>query len=198
MSKSQELFHQALDQKFKEDNLGASGLISFGPNVKKILEPVVLAGLILECLDSDQIDSLVKAIQKKEENEKPWIPIEENIDFFSEIKLYTPYFLSETAIETISGCLGYALREVIRGEDLSLPEIIRLTNGITLTYYYDSTKTHSDDPDFSLAFEKARKYWSEGTPKRKTDKSGPFTKGTSLVPGLTSTVIPGSIQIFTR
>jgi len=115
-----------------------------------------------------------------------WIPVKDYTDFFSEIKCVITglgCYLDEEDISAISGCIGYAMRKVIRGEDLSNPEVILNEDEVaTITYYYDSTKTQSDDPDFIEAFEKAKQYIIQGTPVYKSNRIGKI--GERLIYGL--------------
>ena len=135
-------------------------------------------------------------------------------DHFYEIRVDVSQRLDENEIALLSGCLGYALREQVRGEDLSIPnaeEVIAgvqvpssMTHhgapplgavvGLRLYYSYDTSKTRSDDPLFNEAFRKATEYIQNGTPRRKTNRSGPNRMGTSLVKGIGR--VP--LRIFTR
>lgn len=93
-------------------------------------------------------------------------------------------------VRQAAGALGYALREIIRGEDLGEPERIRFKvhpkrGPVTVArLFYDSTKTRSDDPDTAEAFARAARYIAEGSPIRKTNRAGQGTAGTRLVEGL--------------
>jgi len=73
---------------------------------------------------------------------------------------------------------------MLAGEDLSEPEVREMNHGMKLSYYYDSTKSRRDDPDYFEAFEKALLYINEGTPVRTTNRAGIGTKGTRLVEGI--------------
>lgn len=121
-----------------------------------------------------------------------WIPVADIMEYFYRIRMIFPKVLTEDQIDQVSGCLGYALREVIRGEDLSDPVTQWTMKRTFLTYDYDSTKSRSDDPDFAQAFAKARAYIEHGTPIRSTNRSGPGTEGTALVEGIG----PVSVQFF--
>lgn len=95
-----------------------------------------------------------------------------------------PRILSADEISRASGCIGYALRQTICGEDLSEPETSVRQGQTVLSYFFDSTKSRRDSPDFESAFELAASYVVFGTPVRKTNKAGPRTCGTSLVDGI--------------
>jgi hypothetical protein len=99
--------------------------------------------------------------------------------------------LDTSEISRIAGCVGYALREHCRGEDLGPPTFTRLAcdrprNSYLLEMTYDSTKSRSDDPDFCAAFEAAEDYARNGTPIRTTNRAGAGTKGTRLIEGVPS------------
>lgn len=113
-------------------------------------------------------------------------------DDFYEIRVTADRGLDYDDVRRLSGCLGYALREVLAGEALSEPTVTFErgpgdgARATVLEYGYDSTKSRRDDPDYALAFEKARAYIADGTPVRKTDRTGAGTKGTRLVEGLSA------------
>lgn len=94
--------------------------------------------------------------------------------------------LTSDEIGRVSGCLGYSLREHIRGESLGAAVVSYELEAAYITYGYDSTKSRSDDigDHISDAFDDAHKYIVEGTPIRKTDRGGPGTRGTRLVEGV--------------
>lgn len=103
---------------------------------------------------------------------------------FYDFRVHVNRILSEDEVMRASGCIGYALKQHIKGEELSLPEVTYIPNATLLDFHYDSTKTQSDDPDFGLAFFDAETYVREGTPIRKTNRAGAGTKGTRLVEGI--------------
>jgi hypothetical protein len=93
--------------------------------------------------------------------------------------------LTDAEVSQVSGCLGYALRVEIAGEDLSDPVMIVRTYGETyLTYWYDSTKGARSSRDGQAALELAAQLIVEGSPLRKSNRSGPNTIGTRLVQGI--------------
>lgn len=115
-------------------------------------------------------------------------------DDFYYLKVIADRILTPDEYNRLSGCLGYALREVLAGESLSDPDVEfeskseyywEDTKGNTiLLYYYDSTKSQRDDPDYLEAFNKAETYIKNGTPIRKTNRAGANTQGTRLVEGI--------------
>jgi hypothetical protein len=110
----------------------------------------------------------------------------EGCSSFREICVEFDRILTDEEIWQASGCIGYALREVLNGERLSEPlKVKRKGNGRTIVYYcYDSMRSASSYPDFVEAFEKAAMYVEEGSPIRKTDWAGPGTSGTRLAHGI--------------
>lgn len=119
----------------------------------------------------------------KEDWKKP-----EDSSSFREICVEFDQTLTDEEIWQASGCIGYALREVLNGERLSEPlKVKRKGNGRTVVYYYyDSTRSAADYPDFVEAFDKAAQYVEEGSPIRKTEWAGPGTAGTRLAQGIGS------------
>lgn len=117
-----------------------------------------------------------------------WESVRTFNDHFYEINMVitgTNRTLTNDEIMEASGCLGYALREVIRGDALSQPNaVVNQFGYLHVEYSYDSTKTQSDDPDFQEAFDLAESYVQYGTPVRTTNRSGPNTKGTRLCNGI--------------
>lgn len=129
-------------------------------------------------------------------------PVNENdlrdpseVDSFSQIYMHltTTRELDLDDLLNVSGCLGYALREHLRGEDLGDPVIVQsysspLHHEVVVRYDYNSSTSERTDPASHIvdAFETAKRYIFEGTPVRKTDKAGYGTRGTRLVEGLGS------------
>jgi hypothetical protein len=103
---------------------------------------------------------------------------------FQDFSVRFPRTLSTDEISRASGCIGYALRQTLCGEDLSEPEISIRQGQTVLSYFYDSTKSRRDSPDFEAAFELAASFVVFGTPVRKSNRAGPKTAGTSLVDGI--------------
>lgn len=121
----------------------------------------------------------------------PWRPITDPDAFapdFYEIRAVCDTALTEEEVSRLSGCLGYALAEVLCGEGLSDPTISRPTDGAStftvLEFGFDVTKSRRDDPDAAEAFARAARYIAEGSPVRRTDRRGHNTRGTRLVEGI--------------
>lgn len=95
--------------------------------------------------------------------------------------------LTTEEIWLVSGCIGYALRQWLRGNDLSLPlaQIGTLWGANTSTqlfFNYDSSDCYGEH--VQEAFDAAALYVEEGSPVRKTDRAGVGTAGTSLCQGI--------------
>lgn len=116
-----------------------------------------------------------------------------DVDKFKSIYMHiiTDRELSDHEILQASGCLGYALRECLRGDQLSDPEVVQkfdspVHSELVIKYDYDTDSSQRSDPKahYLEAFNLAKKYIFEGTPVRKTDQQGYGTRGTRLVDGL--------------
>jgi hypothetical protein len=93
--------------------------------------------------------------------------------------------LTAAEVEQVSGCIGYALRIHVAGEDLSEPEAVIRCGGETLiTYFYDTTKAQRSSPDPETALRVAAQLIVEGTPVRSSNRAGPNTRGTRLIQGI--------------
>lgn len=120
---------------------------------------------------------------------------------FAEIRVLVERRLNEEEVNRLSGCLGYALRQTLAGEDLSKPSVFLLSafpadgrQVTVLEYTYDSTKSRRDDPDCALAFALAQEFIFSGSPIRTTNRAGAGTKGTRLVEG----IAPCHLSFFAR
>lgn len=85
-----------------------------------------------------------------------------------------------------AGAIGYALREHLDGESLSLPQIAvtERPDRTVLLFDYDSTLARRGVPDSAEAFIAAGQYIVEGSPLRATDRQGNGTSGTRLCEGI--------------
>lgn len=116
-----------------------------------------------------------------------WTLPGDNPGDWQEIRVEFDRVLVDAEVWQAAGCIGYALRQQLHGEDLSEPRKIKRKGGKTIVRFgYDSTKSRSDDPDEVAAFELAALYVQEGSPVRKTDRAGKGTAGTRLCQGLGS------------
>lgn len=104
-------------------------------------------------------------------------------DEFSCITLTLSRRLTQAQAQQAAGALGYALRRM-NGESLGEPEVIRLGNPTTLTFFFDSTKCFRNSYSFEEAFRDAAQYIVEGSPIRTSDRAGPGTRNTRLVQGI--------------
>ncbi len=104
---------------------------------------------------------------------------------FDSVAVRVGRVLTDAEVSQVSGCIGYALRVLIAGEDLSDPMMILRTHGETyLTYWYDTTKGQRSARDGQAALELAAQYIVEGSPVRGTNRAGPNTIGTRLIQGI--------------
>lgn len=158
----------------------------------------------LSVFTSEELSSELRRRKRVLEHGSEWRSIKEEDAFtsdFSEIMLvlscHPSAVLNNEEILQVSGCLGYALRQILAGESLSDPynTVTNYTDGvITVVYSYDSTKSQRDDPDFATAFDLAAQYIQWGTPIRTTNRAGANTKGTKLIEGVGSL----NIEFFVR
>ena len=86
--------------------------------------------------------------------------------------------ISDEDMDRFAQLAGYAWRSTVNGESLGRP--VRV-NANTFAISADSTKGNGTTWDF---FDKLPGIVSDGTPVRKTDRSGEGTRGTRLVDGL--------------
>lgn len=90
--------------------------------------------------------------------------------------------LTTDEIERVSGCLGYALAKM-NGEGLYFEPDVTITSGrTTITHFWDSTKARRSSWSIEEALEEAARFIIEGTPVRRTNRTGPI--GTRLVEGI--------------
>lgn len=85
---------------------------------------------------------------------------------------------SDEQMQQFAQLAGYTWRSTVNGESLGDPERIDM---FTFRMYADSTKGHGYLTDF---WSKLPETVEEGSPVRKTNRSGENTKGTRLVEGL--------------
>lgn len=92
--------------------------------------------------------------------------------------------LDDTELGLASGCVGYAFAVHYGGDGLSDPvEVIR-RNGETAFTLVPAGPYRSNPENRSDFLQDAKMFIADGTPIRKTDRSGPGTRGTRLVHGL--------------
>lgn len=126
-----------------------------------------------------------------------WVKPSEHPGDWQEIRAEFGALLTDAQVYQAAGCIGYALRQVIRGEDLSEPGKTsrKGKSGKTIVRFaYDVTKTQSDDVDAGEAFELAALYVREGSPIRTTDRKGAGTRGTRLCEGIGAV----NVEFFVR
>lgn len=104
------------------------------------------------------------------------------------VMLETGRMLTNDEMARIGGCVGYALKATLAGEELSEPTCclracIPLKCWLTvLDFAYDSRTSIRTSPDIAQALLTAARRIQEGTPVRKTDRVGPA--GTRLIAGI--------------
>ena len=108
---------------------------------------------------------------------------------FGEIRAVCDWILTAEEMQRFSGCLGYALKATLAGEELSAPYMCYpVADGriffTVLEFGYASLSSTRTTPDFFQAFATARQYIFEGTPVRTSDREGKGTKDTRLVEGI--------------
>jgi hypothetical protein len=107
---------------------------------------------------------------------------------FTHLHLTVHRCLTSDEIARVSGCLGYAFTEVLRGDTLSDPEVLlqvfTASGPTVIRYEYDTDSSTRSSPDPQAALEKAAEYIMDGTPIRKTNRQGAGTQGTRLVKGI--------------
>ena len=108
---------------------------------------------------------------------------------FDTIRVVTAGHLDLVEVACVFCCLGYALRATLAGEEVGMPDVSFILEqgrvaATVLVLSYDCTKSIRTNPDPKLAFELAHQYVREGTPLRKTSRTGPI--GTRLVEGIGS------------
>ena len=108
---------------------------------------------------------------------------------FTEIRAVCDRTRGGEEVRRFCGCLGYALRATLAGEELGEPLVYYpVADGriafTVLEFPYDSASSARTSPDCFQAFALARQYLFEGTPVRTTDREGKGTKDTRLVEGI--------------
>ena len=108
---------------------------------------------------------------------------------FTQMRAVCDRALTPEEIRRFSGCLGYALKATLAGEELDDPDVCYPSaNGriafTVMEYRWNSVSTTRTEPDYSQAFSRAREYIFAGTPVRTTDREGKGTKDTRLVEGI--------------
>ena len=116
---------------------------------------------------------------------------------FSQIRVMADRRLDADELLRLAGCLAYALRASLAGDDVGQPEVSYAVaeGGATFTVVeadYDSDSSIRTEPDPAEAFALACLYILQGTPLRKTNRVGP--RGSRLVEG----IAPCNITIYVR
>ncbi|OLV20130.1 hypothetical protein [Deinococcus marmoris] len=116
---------------------------------------------------------------------------------FDTVTVRVGRILTEAEVAQVGGCLGYALRVHVAGEDLGDPESVAYQGGQTIIrYFFDSTKAQRSDPDPQHAFQVAAEFIFDGTPIRSSNRSGPNTAGTRLIQGIGPVALAFSVNEY--
>ena len=108
---------------------------------------------------------------------------------FTELRAVCDRALDGEEVRRLAGCLGYALKATLAGDELGEPSVCYpVAEGrimfTVMEFRWDSQSTTRTEPNYSEAFSKAREYIFEGTPLRTTNREGAGTKDTRLVEGI--------------
>lgn len=130
--------------------------------------------------------------------EPVWKPVDAPYTFaesFSRIRVVCDRRLNGEEALRLAGCIAYALRAGMAGDDIGQPEISYAVTegGIAFTILeadYDSESSIRTEPNPANAFALARLFLFQGTPLRKTSRVGPC--GTRLVEG----IAPCNVSIY--
>lgn len=132
--------------------------------------------------------------------ETPWRPVPDGTTGstllacdFAAIRVVCDRRLALPDIGRLAGCLAYALKATLAGEELGEPSVeFACSPGgsvafTVVEFAYDASRSIRTEPDPIEAFRMAREYaLTGGTPVRTTNREGPGTQGTRLVEGLSA------------
>lgn len=100
------------------------------------------------------------------------------------IRVFVDGILDDEEIVRAAGAVGYAFRVHFHGEGLSEPQEVQRRSGLT-SFILEPNGDFYPRPERYVDFlSDSIFYIAEGTPVRKTDRSGPGTRGTRLINGL--------------
>lgn len=121
---------------------------------------------------------------------------------FAAIRIVCDRRLEWPNIGRLAGCLAYALKATLAGEELGEPSVEfacspgGLVAFTVVEFAYDASRSIQTEPDPIEAFRTAREYLlNGGTPVRTTNREGPGTQGTRLVEGLS---VPCALTFYVR
>ena len=169
--------------------------------MKITLNIVALGALSALPTSATASPDLVSAIEKIIDEQFPWkkIALDHPVELgsclrsvpvrFEQIKVVFQRRLSAEEIARVAGCLGYALVETLRGEDLGEPRVTFPAGACgkeftVLVFDWDSSSSIRSVPDTHRAFEVASVYVPHGSRIRTTNRAGEGTRGTRLVEGI--------------
>lgn len=160
--------------------------------MKITLNIVALGALSALPTSATASPDLVSAIEKIIDEQFPWkrIVLDHPVPVrFEQIKVVFQRRLSAEEITRATGCLGYALTETLRGEELGEPRVSFPAGACgkeftVLVFDWDSSASIRSVPDTHRAFEVASVYIPHGSRIRTTNRAGAGTRGTRLVEGI--------------
>lgn len=121
---------------------------------------------------------------------------------FTAIRVVADVRLDAVNIMRLAGCLGYALKATLVGDELGEPSAsyaqTKEDTGVMFTlieFAYDASSTARTRPDVRRAFEVARDTILNGSPIRTTDREGAGTRNTRLAEGITA---PANLTFYVR
>lgn len=111
------------------------------------------------------------------------------------VRVIVDGILDDEELGRAAGAVGYAFRVYFHGEGLGYPQEVQRRANMT-SFILEPIGDFHPRPEYYMNFiYDSTRYIAEGTPVRKTDRSGPGTKGTRLVKGLNKS---GSVQLMVQ
>ena len=153
-------------------------------------DAVCAVAFLTRCQKNDMVErSLLADYEVRNAPRPPQYMPEAFAAPFGDMRAVCDRILTAEEMQRFSGCLGYALKATLAGEELSTSYVCYpVADGriffTVLEFGYASVSSTRTTPDFFQAFATARQYIFEGTPVRASDREGKGTKDTRLVEGI--------------